>query len=867
MADTSGGLDVSDSVSRMDSRHGGRWLTPVSVLISLVLVGVFAWHLPYLYLKLNFQITAGGYLPVIAVFPLIVLLMINGLLRRARIGLSRGELTVVFCSLMVALSTMATVGVMMTSLPSPVHQASAANKFEEMFLWSIDERLLPYTIKDKELERVKGQFDDGLNWYYMGAPKFLPPERPQPAAGTTAPAAGQPPQQPAERTTVAFPWWRWVRRSDIGPQDRIAAYTDLAEEVKSRSGELGANVSAAMLEQIGVLKTNLQGVGPDDTAAYAERLRSAQARDAYVRLDDLIAHAWQVPAPERNELRKDIHRERELDAYLAIVQKPEDTQPWKFERVIASVLPGGAKRSWFGWTGPLIWWPLLLVLFIVLQFCVAALLRRQWVDHEKLLFPHVEILESVTEPGRGGTPGGALVRNRLMWVGFVFASALFLIEGIHAYIPAVPGFSLSQDLTLGPLLTSDPWTAIPAALDLHIFVIAIAFLLPAEISMSIWVFVLLDFAVRVYLKAIGKTYHVTEPVSGYLINGGTDQLSGLTVFILALMWGARRHIANVLRKAFLMGADVDDSQEPLPYFGAFWAMVLCSLGIIGWCYVMGMSWLLSILLFGLTFLGVLLITRLVAELGIVTGQFQDPTMPQYLIAGTIGYRTEPGSTWLGRLLHMTPTYATWGFLWPGLFYGLHTLPMVMTSERMYRHGPSRRRFTGFILLLTVGVMVVFAVRSVSIPYEEGAQHLKQGRATSANHTFNNCLCRDFIRKERMHKPFGPMWINAIVGVVVMGVLLLLRSLFYWWPLHPIGYVCAGLAGGVWASVLIGWVIKRAVLKYGGGKLFRNTIPLFVGLLVGHFVMAGIWMIVGVWLEASEPMEQIYSPIWWNANGR
>jgi hypothetical protein len=657
---------------------------------------------------------------------------------------------------------------------------------------------------------------------------------------------------------VAFPWWRWIRPQNIPPEQRREAYSELAREVKSLArGALPGNVSAEMLRQLEILRVNLADVEGSDYAEYATKLRSPEARQAFTVLDDLIADAWEVPPGPRNELRKAIHRERELDAFVAMKNASKTTRQ--------------SDQPWFGWTGPLIWWPLLLILFIVMQFCVAALLRRQWVDHEKLLFPHVEVLEATTAPGPGGTPGGTIVRNRLMWVGVVFAVVLFFIEGIHAYIPAVPGFNLAQDLTLKPLLTAPPWSKIPAALDFHIFIIAIAFLLPAEISMSIWVFVLLDFGVRVYLQAIGKTYHVTEPVCGYLINGGTDQLSGLTVFVLALLWSARRHIVSILRRAFRVGSDVDDSQEPLPYFGAFWAMVLSGIGIVLWCYVMGMSWLISIILLGFTFLGIVLITRLVAELGIVTGQFQDPTMPQYLTAGTLGYRARPGTTWLGRLLYMTPTYTLWSFIWPSLFMGFHVMPMVMTSERMYRHGPSRRRFTGLLLLLTVAVSLVFAVRSVSLPYELGAKNLKDGpsraAAKKANHAFNNCLTRDFIRKERMHEPFAPMWANAIVGGVVMGALLLLRSLFYWWPLHPIGYVCAGLAGGVWASVFIGWLVKRAVLKYGGGKLFRTTIPLFVGLLIGHFVMAGIWMIVGTWMEASEPMEQTYSAIWWQPNGR
>jgi hypothetical protein len=313
--------------------------------------------------------------------------------------------------------------------------------------------------------------------------------------------------------------------------------------------------------------------------------------------------------------------------------------------------------------------------------------------------------------------------------------------------------------------------------------------------------------------------------------------------------------------------------------------VLCVLGIIGWCFIMGMSPLYAVIFFGFTLAMMIFISRVVCELGIMTGTAQEFSLPQYLTAGTLGFRHEAVKlTWGGsrlgfywqaikqKLMFMIPSYSTWAFLWPGLFYSVHLMPMVMTSERMFRHGASRRRFTFFLIVLTLGTLVLFSVRSIQIPYDEGAVYLKEGRHVSGttNHTFNNCLVRDFIQKKRVHEPYDWMYIPAIIGTVVMSTLLVLRHLFYWWPLHPLGYICAGLAGGVWFSVLIGWLVKRAVLKYGGGKLFRQTIPLFVGLLVGHFVIAAIWMIVGAYVEGAglqAGTEQLYSAIWCQPNGR
>ena len=40
------------------------------------------------------------------------------------------------------------------------------------------------------------------------------------------------------------------------------------------------------------------------------------------------------------------------------------------------------------------------------------------------------------------------------------------------------------------------------------------------------------------------------------------------------------------------------------------------------------------------------------------------------------------------------------------------------------------------------------------------------------------------------------------------------------------------------------MIKRQVLKYGGGKLLAKATPLFIGLFAGQFAIAGVFLVVG-----------------------
>jgi len=82
------------------------------------------------------------------------------------------------------------------------------------------------------------------------------------------------------------------------------------------------------------------------------------------------------------------------------------------------------------------------------------------------------------------------------------------------------------------------------------------------------------------------------------------------------------------------------------------------------------------------------------------------------------------------------------------------------------------------------------------------------------------------------------------------LLALLRLRFAWWPLHPIGYLMLGTypVQHLWFSILIGWIAKSLVLRFGGAKLYTDGKPLFFGLIVGESAAAGFWLLMGILLS-------------------
>jgi hypothetical protein len=88
------------------------------------------------------------------------------------------------------------------------------------------------------------------------------------------------------------------------------------------------------------------------------------------------------------------------------------------------------------------------------------------------------------------------------------------------------------------------------------------------------------------------------------------------------------------------------------------------------------------------------------------------------------------------------------------------------------------------------------------------------------------------------------------GFAFAAFLMVMQTRFLWWPFHPVGYalLSAYATHILWLPMLISWVLKSLVLRYGGWRVYRRGIPLFLGLILGEFVVGSVWGLVGVLLK-------------------
>ncbi|MFM7321761.1 MAG: DUF6784 domain-containing protein, partial [Armatimonadota bacterium] len=73
---------------------------------------------------------------------------------------------------------------------------------------------------------------------------------------------------------------------------------------------------------------------------------------------------------------------------------------------------------------------------------------------------------------------------------------------------------------------------------------------------------------------------------------------------------------------------------------------------------------------------------------------------------------------------------------------------------------------------------------------------------------------------------------------------------------------AGFALGIsyamnyfWLCVLVAWAVKFTMIRYGGMTAHRRAIPFFLGLVLGDYVIGGIWSLLAIALE--QPTYKIF----------
>lgn len=496
---------------------------------------------------------------------------------------------------------------------------------------------------------------------------------------------------------------------------------------------------------------------------------------------------------------------------------------------------------WDAWIVPLVVWGVFILVCYFVMLCMINLLSRQALENERMNFPLLRVPQLI-EDALDNQGLGRFLTNRFLIAGLMIPVILHLINGLNFYFPAVP--QIPTLILAGPYFPKQGLFSGFYKLKIFIYpaFIGFAFLTSKQISLSFWFFFILGGLLFGLLSILG--YNIPAAALGITFGPvlarpeETQMIGAYAIFFVFLFWLARFHLLDVLREAFRFGRTQPEQMEWLSLRFAFWGFFFGSVFITGWCYYFGMPLFTAFLVVCAYFFVMLVASRVICQ-------------------GGIAYFTLTAAPIDGLLFIFGPKFFTSAGLLISavvqkvLFVDLREslMPSLLHAGRVTSKMGPRRMILGSILFTLLCAVVVSFVAMLALCYKFGIRELQLDwatRTTVAVYENVQNLIESPVRSGHWVLVF------SVVGALVMLVLVTCYHRFYWWPIHPLGYLTAYSSAMriLWFSFFIGWLCNVLCMRYGGVMLFKKLRFFFIGMIIGDFFMGGTWAIVGLFSDAS-----------------
>jgi hypothetical protein len=487
---------------------------------------------------------------------------------------------------------------------------------------------------------------------------------------------------------------------------------------------------------------------------------------------------------------------------------------------------------WHAWLHTMGWWVFYFTVFVATVLCLSVLLRRQWSDRERLNFPLTQVPLAMTNPS---TP---LYRNRLLWIGVALAGSVDAINNLAMVDPAIPSLAVGyRDLASTLNSFGFPWSQIQwgaFGISFYPFVIGLGFLMPLDMLFSFWFFYLFWNVIRLGVTALGYPYPGigAEAMFPYI----PDQVQGgyLALGVMAL-WASRLDFRHALRQLLRREPPDPEGREAIGYPRALIGAAAGSLALVVMLTMAGSPWLVSAAFVAGFLIISVTIARLRAEFGApfhdVEYNTPDIVLPKLLGSSPLGPRA------LG-VLSMQIWYTAENFT--------HPMPHSIEALRLGAVSPAGRQrpFFWAVLVSWVVGMSLCLVVVLHFGYTLGYTTAKTlGQR-------NEWYGMNFARLNQMlttpTEASFQSWAGLLFGLLTCLGLQALRLRFPGWPLDPVAYSLASTAtaSSYWLPLLIAWVLKSLILRYGGRRGYVRALPFFLGLVLGEALVGAGWSIFG-----------------------
>jgi hypothetical protein len=495
-----------------------------------------------------------------------------------------------------------------------------------------------------------------------------------------------------------------------------------------------------------------------------------------------------------------------------------------------------ARIPWRAWARTLAFWlPIVLVLWIGLV-ALSLAIHPQWAQHEQLPYPIAKFADSLL---RGHESVRSVLRSPLFWIGCGAIWFVYAWNYLQGWFPELVPFKLK--FSFWPLADLVP-TFIQGggermmAITLRFMPIGFAFFLAGDVSFS------LGIGPYVWCLVVGlfASYGIALESGDYqsLRTSSLMNFGAYLGMLLAILYCGRYYYANLLKRAVGLGGNASAEQV--------WALrvfLVCAAGFTALLCTSGLDWPLAL---GYTF-GTIVIFVVISRISAETGLFfiQVSTFPYVVLWGLLGTqalgpRAIAVLSLLSGVLLLDPREAL--------------TPYVANSLRLLEwHRLKLGRATLLcVLAIVLGLCIAVPV-TLYFQYDQGLEAVDEWTQLATSYPFTNALQAqqelagagtlieaDALRglaRFRHLQPNRGCLLGFLAGLGLVLLCSVGRVRYSRWPIHPVLFLTWGTfpAWRFAPCFLLGWLIKVAVVRYGGAQLYRRLLPLFTGLIAGEIL--------------------------------